>query len=88
MATAVSPIKIDAEHDRLAAHAAHFLRQNKKDVVEAGVRLYIDAHRDEINAAVHAALRELDDSPASNVSLLTGMSKDRLDELGGIPELD
>ena len=46
MATAVSPIKVDAETDRLLSDAAHFLGRSKKDVVDVAVRDYVDAHRD------------------------------------------
>lgn len=87
MATAVSPIKIDAETDQLVSHASHFLGRSKKDVVDAAVREYIDAHRDEINTAVRSALRQLDSTAASSVSLLTGLSATELDDLGGVPDL-
>jgi hypothetical protein len=86
MAAAVSPIKIDAETDQLVSHASHFLGQSKKSVVDAAVRLYIDQHRDEINAAVRAAMRQLDGSTAASVALITGLTKDELDEIGGVPE--
>ena len=35
--------------DDLVSHAAHFMSRSKKDIVDAAVREYIDAHRDEIN---------------------------------------
>jgi hypothetical protein len=85
MATAVSPIKIDAETDQLVSQASHFLGRSKKDIVDTAVREYIDAHRDEINAGVRSALRQLDGSAASSVSLLTGVSAAELDDLGGVP---
>lgn len=75
MATAVSPIKIDAETDQLVSHASHFLGQSKKDIVDAAVREYIDVHRDEINAAARAALIQLDGTRAGRVALLAGMTK-------------
>jgi predicted transcriptional regulator len=86
MATAVSPIKIDAETDQLVSHAAHFLCRSKKDVVDAAVREYIDVHRDEINAAVRSALSQLDGTRAGRVALLAGMTKEELAEYGGIDE--
>lgn len=86
MAAASAPIKVDIETDRLVSHAAHFLGKPKKDVVDAAVREYIDAHRDEINEGVRAAMRELDGSTASAITLLTGLSAERLEELGGLPE--
>ena len=86
MATAVSPIKVDAETDRLLSDAAHVLGRSKKDVVDVAVRDYVDAHRDEINEGIRNALARLDGSSASVVSLISGMSHDELDDLGGVPE--
>jgi predicted transcriptional regulator len=86
MPAASAPIKVDVDTDRLISHAAHFLGKAKKDVVDAAVREYVTAHRDEINAGVRDALRQLDGTPASAVSLLTGISADRLDEYGGMPD--
>ena len=56
MATATAPIKVDAATDELVSHAAHFMSRSKKDIVDAAVREYIDAHRGEINAGIKAAL--------------------------------
>ena len=86
MATAVSPIKVDAQTDELISHAAHFLGRSKKDVVDVAVRDYVDAHRDEINEGIRAALGRLDGSNASVVSLISGVSRDELGNLGGVPE--
>jgi hypothetical protein len=85
MATAVTPVKIDAEVDQLASHAAHFLGRSKKSVVDAAVREYIDNHRDELNAAVRAALQQLDGTAAASVELVTGLTAAELEELGGVP---
>jgi hypothetical protein len=38
------------------SHAAHFMSRSKKDIVDAAVREYDDAHRDEINAGIKTAL--------------------------------
>lgn len=85
MAT-IAPIKVDAETDRLISHAAHFLGASKKSIVDEAVRDYIEAHREEIGRAALAALKELDGTNASVVSLLSGFSQQELDELGGVPE--
>jgi hypothetical protein len=85
MAVTSAPIKVDVDTDQLISHAAHFLGKAKKDVVDAAVREYIDAHRDEINTGVRAALRQLDGSSASAVSLLAGVPVEQLDEYGGMP---
>jgi hypothetical protein len=85
MATRTPPIKVDATTDQLISHAAHFLGRSKKDVVDVAVREYIEAHRDEINAGVRAALTQLDGSAAASLSLITGLSPAEIDELGGLP---
>jgi len=48
MTAATAPIKVDIATDELVSQAAHFMSRSKKDVVDAAVREYIDAHRDEI----------------------------------------
>lgn len=50
------------------------------------MREYIDAHRDEINAGIKAALGQLNATEAAAVSLMTGLSADELDDLGGMPK--
>jgi predicted transcriptional regulator len=86
MATATAPIKVDAATDELVSHAAHFMSRSKKDIVDAAVREYIDAHRDEINAGIKAALGQLNGTDAAAVSLMTGLSGEELDDLGGMPK--
>ncbi|MFK3981741.1 hypothetical protein ACI2K4_15340 [Micromonospora sp. NPDC050397] len=88
MAATSAPIKVDVDTDQLISHAAHFLGKAKKEVVDAAVREYIDAHRAEINEGVRAALRQLDGSPQAAVALLTGVPVDELDQYGGMPETD
>ena len=84
MATAVSPIKVDAQTDELISHAAHFLGRSKKDVVDEAVRAYIDGHRDEINAGIRQALNLLDGTDAGLVSVMTGLSRAELDDVGSV----
>ncbi|TDV52468.1 hypothetical protein [Actinophytocola oryzae] len=86
MPAATAPIKVDAATDALVSHAAHFMSRSKKDIVDAAVREYIDAHRDEINAGIKAALGQLNGSDVTAVSLMTGLSADELQELGGVPK--
>ena len=86
MATATAPIKVDAATDELVSHAAHFMARSKKDIVDAAVREYIVAHREQINAGVKAALGQLNGTDAAAVSLMTGLSSQDLDDLGGLPK--
>jgi hypothetical protein len=82
----VAPIKVGADTDKLIGHAAHFLNLSKKDVVDVAVHEYVHNHRAEIERGVSAALAELDGSSVSAVSMLTGLSVEDLDRLGGIDE--
>lgn len=86
MAAATTPIKVDVATDDLVSHAAHFLSRSKKDVVDAAVREYIDAHRDEINTGIKAALGQLNGTDEAAVSMLTGLNAEELDDLGGMPK--
>ena len=86
MPAATTPIKVDEQTDSLASHAAHFLGTTKKDVVDRAIREYIDNHRNEINNGVRQALQTLDGSDAAAVSLLTGFSREDIDDLGGLPK--
>ena len=82
----LSPIKVDAATDKRIADAAHFLGRTKKDIVDAAVRDYVDAHRDEINEGITASLSRLDGTRASVVAEISGLSRAELDDLGGVPE--
>lgn len=86
MATRLSPLRVDETTDGLISHAAHFLGVSKKGLVDEAVREYIDNHREEINQRVLAALGQLDGTKAAAVSFATGLSRARIDELGGIEE--
>lgn len=86
MATSVMPVKVDVETDKLISHAAHFLGLSKKGVVDDAVREYVENHREDIQAGVAQALKQLDGTVASSVELLTGFSREKLDQLGGVPE--
>ncbi len=84
MSTATSPIKVSAETDARITQAAHFLGKAKKDLVDAAVEEYIENHRDEINEAALGALRTLDGSRADRVALLAGLTREELDDVGGV----
>ncbi|MCQ9387149.1 hypothetical protein NQ038_00560 [Brevibacterium sp. 50QC2O2] len=86
MSASVAPIKVDAKTDQLIGDAAHFLKRSKKSIVDDAVREYIAAHRDEIQAAALESLKLLDGSTKRSVSLLSGMSADELDALGGFEQ--
>lgn len=83
---ATSPVKISSETDKLLTEAAHFLARSKKDIVDAAVRDYVDAKREEINAGIKESLARIDGSRTSVVAEITGFSREELEDLGGVPE--
>jgi hypothetical protein len=83
-----APLKVDAETDELITDGAHFLGMTKKDLVGEAVRVYLELRKAEMREAMLAKLRKLDGSIASSASLLTGISPEDIDRLGGINEED
>ncbi|MFF2405268.1 hypothetical protein [Streptomyces sp. NPDC058092] len=82
------PIKVSPAGDKLITSGANFLGMTKKDLVEAAVAFYLDARREDMQARMHGLLSELDGTRAARVSLLTGVSRERIEELGGVREND
>lgn len=83
-----SPLKVDAVTDELITDGAHFLHMTKKDLVGAAVRMYLEARREEMRQAMLEKLRRLDGSAEADVALLTGVSPEKIRELGGIEDGD
>lgn len=81
-----SPLKVDPATDELISQGAHFLGVTKKDLVAEAVREYLAARREEIHRGMVEAMRVLDGSTAARVALLTGVSREDLDRLGGTGE--
>ena len=85
-ARSTAPLKVDAEVDELITDGAHFLGMTKKDLVGEAVRVYLELRKAEMREAMLAKLRKLDGSVTSSVALLTGISPEDIDRLGGINE--
>jgi len=85
-ARSTAPLKVDSAVDELITDAAHFLGMTKKDLVGEAVRVYLELRRTELREAMLAKLRRLDGSVRSSVSLLTGISPEDIDRLGGVSE--
>ncbi|MEV6030020.1 hypothetical protein AB0L65_02660 [Nonomuraea sp. NPDC052116] len=79
-----APLKVDLATDKLITQGAHFLGMTKKDLVDVAVRAYLDRQREEIRRGMIESMKVLDGSLASGVSLLTGLSAERIEELGGV----
>lgn len=83
-----APLKVDAAIDELIADGAHFLGMTKKDLVAEAVRVYLEIRREEVRANMLEKMRKLDGGLESSISLLTGLSPERIKELGGVGEDD
>jgi len=81
-----SPLKVDPETDKLISQGAHFLGLTKKDLVAEAVRLYLEQRREELRAGMVEAMQVLDGSLKSDVMLLTGLTAEEIDAVGGIDE--
>jgi phosphoserine phosphatase len=81
-------VKVSPDGDKLITSGAHYLHMSKKDLVEAAVAFYLDARREEMQAGMRDLLSELDDSRASRVAMLAGMSRAELESVGGADEGD
>lgn len=76
-------VKVNSETSQMISDAAHHLGKTRKDVVEEAVRMYMQARLPEIHDSIRELLNQLDGSRSTAVSVLTGYSKQELDELGG-----
>lgn len=83
---AQAPLKVDPAVDALISQGAHFLGVTKKDLVAEAVRAYLAARREELAAGMREAMQVLDGTTRSRLALLTGISPERIDELGGVRE--
>ncbi len=80
------PIKVSPAGDKLITGGANFLGMSKKDLVEEAVAFYLDARREDMQNRMRDLLSQLDGTQAARLSLLTGISRERIDELGGVRE--
>lgn len=81
-------LKVEQEYADLADIGAHQLKMAKKDFVGAAIKAYLEIRREEIRQNMLATMAKLDGSARSEVALLTGLSPERVDELGGVREDD
>jgi hypothetical protein len=83
-----APLKVDPEVDELISSGANFLGITKKDLVAEAVQFYLDARREEMRERMRTLMRQLDGTRASRVALLSGLSREQLEAVGGINEKD
>jgi MoxR-like ATPase len=81
-----APLKVDLAVDELITDGAHFLQMTKKDLVGAAVRMYVEARREEMRAAMLEKMARLDGSAEADIAMLTGIPPEKTRELGGTGE--
>ena len=86
MAAQAAPVKVDEATHTLLVHGATALRMTQKDLLAEAVREYLTARREQINTALRETMKILDGTTTSRVAALTGLSTERLAELGGVRE--
>lgn len=60
----------------------------KKNFVAEATRAYLEQQREKIRAGMIESMKILDGSLTSSVAMLTGLSPERIAELGGVGEWD
>jgi hypothetical protein len=83
-----APLKVDPKVDELISSGANFLGITKKDLVAEAVQFYLDARREEMRERMRSLMRQLDGTRASRVALLSGLSREQLEAVGGVDEKD
>lgn len=83
-----APLKIDPATDELISQAAHFLGMTKKDFVAEAARAYLEQRREEVRQGMVESMKLLDGSLTSSVAMLTGLSPERIEGLGGVGNWD
>ncbi|MEO3789327.1 hypothetical protein ABGB14_03900 [Nonomuraea sp. B10E15] len=83
---ATAPLKVAPEVDQLISDGAHFLGLTKKDLVAEAVRVYLELRREEIRSSMKESMRKLDGSNLSRVALLTGLTAEQINAVGGVRE--
>jgi len=79
-----APLKIDPATDELITQGAHFLGMTKKDFVAEATRVYLEQQRERIRAGMIESMKVLDGSLTASVALLTGLTPEQIEELGGV----
>jgi hypothetical protein len=84
-----APLKIDPATDELITQAAHFLGMTKKDFVAEAAKAYLEQRREEVRHGMIESMKVLEDgSLTTSVVALTGLSPERIEQLGGAGDWD
>ncbi|WP_214105013.1 hypothetical protein [Acrocarpospora catenulata] len=58
----------------------------KKEFVAQAVRVYLKVRQAELHAAMQEAMAQLDGTHTARVALVSGLTKEQIEELGGVEE--
>lgn len=83
-----APLKVDPATDELITEGANFLGMHKKDLVAEAVVAYLNARREEMRERMQHLLNQLDGSRTAEVAMLSGISREQLNAVGGVTEKD
>jgi len=61
----------------------HLLGMTKEDFLAEVAKAYLEQRREEVCRGMIESMKFLDDSLTSTVAMLTGLSPERIEELGG-----
>lgn len=83
-----SPVPAESGSGDGSAHQSGcaFSGSDKKDLVAEAVQVYLEQRREDLRAGMVEALQVLDGSLKSDVMLLTGLTAEEIDAVGGIDE--
>lgn len=81
-------VAVDSATEELISQGARFLGILREGFVTEAVRSYLEQRREEIRRAMADSLTELDGSLLASVVALTGLSADRIKQLGGADRWD
>jgi hypothetical protein len=76
------PFNVDPAIDELITGGTTFLGMTNKDLVAGAGQFDLDARREELRQR----MRQLDGTRASRVALLAGLTRDELEDVGGVAE--
>jgi len=81
-----APLKVDPEIDQLISDGAHFLGLTKKDLVAEAVQVYLQIRREEMRAKMMESMRKLDGTNLARVALVSGLTPEQIQAVGGVRE--
>ncbi|MCW2938550.1 MAG: hypothetical protein JWN00_1535 [Actinomycetia bacterium] len=79
-------LKVDEDVAQLADIGAHQLKMAKKDLVGEAIKVYLEIRREEIRQNMLATMAKLDGTNRARLALLTGLTPEQIDAVGGVTD--